>query len=193
MTKSVSVQDEIKLIKGQTIQNSNQLRDHNAELTKLGQSLYTLDEVVEALIEVTGIEMVREQIKEIKRRKLEDRFKANLKSIEDGVANGFVGPVEEVTESSLIVGKELDKDGNDVTTHFNQFCEPYASERLSAEAKPKLLKLKKGERAVFDNGNQVEIVEVYGVDLAKYAEYNQAQAQAAKDSAVNNTNETASA
>lgn len=83
-------------------------------LNQLNNRLDALEQVSEAVASHVGTEQVAATIVELRAKKAQDAADANAKSLAEAVEKGTVKLVDMVSEKALVVGRELDKDGNKV-------------------------------------------------------------------------------
>lgn len=73
-----------------------------------------LASVIEAISEILGTEVVDAKIKEISERKALQNLASAQDALQKGLEDGSVVKTDSITANSLVVGRELDKDGNPV-------------------------------------------------------------------------------
>jgi hypothetical protein len=126
-----------------------------SQRTGLGE----LAAVVEAVTEILGASTVDAKIKEINERKVNAKLDAAKKALEEGLANGEIVKADAVSDKSLIVGKEYDKDGNVLAPGRAQIT----FDGIMPEFQDKLLGQGAGFQVETKNGGKFEVVEVYDV------------------------------
>ena len=96
------------------------------------------EEILSALIEIIGTQKVFEEIKKARIEKAEANSASQKEALDKGLAEGTVKAVDEVTDTSIIVGSEVDKDGNVIP--------PARSQILFASLPPELADLLRAKK-----------------------------------------------
>lgn len=123
------------------------------------QATGELAQVVEALTEIIGSGNVDSKIKEIQERKTLARVEQAKKNLEDGLEKGTVVKADAISDKSLVVGRETDKDGNVVFPGRAQVT----FDQIAPEFQDKLLGQGAGFAVETKAGGKFEVVEVYDV------------------------------
>ncbi len=147
-----------------------------------GPKISSLEEQVSALVELSGPDEVTRVINERRIERARAQAEVEKKSLEEGVADGYVLPAEKVEEKSLIVGRYFDKEGQVTEPGRAQLVIP----GVQPQFKEKLLGASPGIMLDLPDGGKFELLEIYTIDEAKAAEVmaaKQAAAQAAAQAA----------
>lgn len=152
----------------------------NQRFQEDGNRLNTLDEFIDALLENAG----RAEILAIVNEKRVARARAAAENekrlLDEGVADGYILPAEKAGEKSLIVGKYVTADGNDVEPGRLQLVMP----TVQAEFKTKLLGQQAGFSVDLPGGGKFVVLELYEIDEAKANEVQNAKAAKAAQDAI---------
>lgn len=146
-------------------QLSGLANETNAKFQKLAgwidNTFQKKDEILDALITILGTEAVFNQIKKAKIEKAEANSAAMKDALEKQLAEGGVKVSEVVGELSIIVGSEVDKDGNQIP--------PARAQVLFAQLTPELAALMLGKKVgdVVETpvGSKFTISELYDMVL----------------------------
>lgn len=133
--------------------------------------------VLEALVEAVGPELIQEIVT---RRSMEEATAISAQEVanlNEGIEEGYLASAETVTESSLIVGHEVDKDGALVGTGRQQVVFKGVAPQSQAE----LLGKKVGDSLKTPTGGSFEIKEIYAIDEEKAKVVFASKAQAEMD------------
>lgn len=126
----------------------------------------SLDEVLTAVVNCVGREPVTEKIKEMRKARFEAEVSKQKDVLGKAVELGIVSKIDQISEESLIIGKENDKDGNP-TSDFVEIL--YST--LLPEFQEKLLLKTVGTVVETPAKGTFEVLEVYqpkaGLDLAE--------------------------
>jgi hypothetical protein len=123
------------------------------------RGLGELASVVEALTEILGAGTVDAKIKEINERKVQAQLDKAKAALDEGLAKGDLVKADAVSDKSLIVGREYDKDGNVLPPGRAQIT----FDGIMPEFQDKLLGQGPGFTVETKNGGKFEVVEVYDV------------------------------
>jgi hypothetical protein len=136
----------------------------NNNFQSLAKQMEAVSLLAEAMAEILGQEQVVSKIKEIQERRqvqalknAEDLAVQQTEAVKVALGDGKISATETITEASLIVVKETDKNGN--VLHPGR-AQAWVN-TLATEFKSKLLGLKVGEKMEGANGSSVEILEIY--------------------------------
>lgn len=131
----------------------------NQAFNQQGQRQEQLAAIVEAVVELFGAETVDAKIREIADRKVLQNLAKAQEALKEGLEKGEVLKAETINEKSLVVGREIDKDGNPVF--------PGRVQLTFSAIKPAFQEKLKGQAAGFsvetENGSKFEVLEVYDV------------------------------
>lgn len=127
-----------------------------AQIERLGQ----FAQVLEAVTELVGVEMVDAKIKEISERKVQERIAQAKEALKQGIASGELVPATVITDKSMLVGRETDKDGNvvepgHIQLPMDRIAFPTVREQLVGQGV--------GFKVQTPAGNTFEVLEVYDV------------------------------
>lgn len=126
--------------------------------------LRSVEELVEALIELNGDQDVRRIVREKQIERAQQAADAERKSLEEGVKDGYIIKSDVTSKRSLIVGRYISATG--------EVEEPGRTQLVMPGVDPKFqeLLLGKGVGATLDlpNGSKFELTEIYEVDDAKF-------------------------
>lgn len=88
----------------------------NQTLTFVGEKIREIDQRFYGLLRVLGVEMdsVNDAIKAIRLERITAQVAAAQAALEAGIASGDIVETDVVTEKSLIVGREMDNDLNEI-------------------------------------------------------------------------------
>lgn len=140
--------------------------------------LNTLVEFVDALLENVGRAEVLAIVNEKRVARARAASENEKRLLEEGIADGYVLKAEKAGEKTLIVGKYVKPDGEDVEPGRVQLVMP----TTQAEFKEKLLGQETGFSMDLPGGGKFVILELYDVDEAKANEVqNEKAAKAAQD------------
>jgi hypothetical protein len=131
----------------------------NKSLTLVEQRLTTLDEVSNAVVSVLGVELVQAAITASHVKKAKADADAQAKALLMAVDKGLVIKSELLTEKSVIVGRELDKDGNEVPPGRVQMLYGQIKEEFRAA----LLGKPVGTQIDTPVGGKFEVVDLYEI------------------------------
>jgi hypothetical protein len=143
----------------------NQFGALNEELSKyltqlqagLNKRLELIENALNAAIIEIGVEKVQITAQRLHKEKLEVELQKNTKDVEDAVTAGKFTVGDTVTENSLVVGSEKDKDGvqklpTKMFLSFGQF-----TDEVKAKIKDKII----GDVVDLTDGGTFEVLEVY--------------------------------
>jgi hypothetical protein len=166
----------------------------NEALNSQGGRLEGVANIVEAVVELFGAEVVDAKIKEIADRKTLQNMENAKKALEAGVADGRLVKADAISEKSLVVGRETKADGEvifpgRVQLTFNGI-RPEFQEKLKGQAP--------GFTVETPAGGKFEVLEVYDIiEKAPEAPAAEAATPEALDAALspeaNSSNPTAEA
>lgn len=145
-----------------------------------GNRLNTIDEFVDALIEQAGREDIFAIVNEKRVARARAAAENEKRLLDEGIADGYVLPAEKIGERTLIVGKYVSPDGNDVEPGRVQLVMP----TVQAEFKAKLLGQQAGFAMDLPGGGKFLAQELYEVDEAKANEVQRAKAAKATQDAI---------
>lgn len=131
----------------------------NEALTQSNQRMSQLGKVLEAVVELFGSETVDAKIKEIDTRNVQAQADGARAALEAGVADGTLVSALDINDKSLIVGREIDADGNVVFPGRVQLM----FSGIRPEFQEKLLLQGPGFVVETQNGGKFEVLEVYNV------------------------------
>jgi hypothetical protein len=131
----------------------------NQALNQQGQRMEQLASILEAVVELLGTSTVDAKIKEISDKKTLQNLERAKKALEDALAKGEVVKTDKISEKSLVVGREVDKDGNPVFPGRVQL----AYHSIKTEFQEKLKGNGVGFVVETANGSKFEVLEVYDV------------------------------
>jgi hypothetical protein len=124
-----------------------------------GRRLGELASVLEAVVELLGASTVDAKIKEVADSKTMANMERAKQALEDALAKGELVKSETVTEKSLVVGREIDKNGSPIF--------PGRVQLTYGGIRPEFQEKLKGQAAGFSvetpRGNKFEVLEVYEV------------------------------
>jgi hypothetical protein len=147
----------------------------------LDQRTTSLEELVEALVNIQGSEDVQSFV-DGRRLERAERLAAQEKaSLEEAVKDGYVLPVEKVGEKSILVGKYIGADGGVIPPGRVQLV---MAGGVAPEFRDKLLGQTVGKTLDLANGEKYELSEIYEVDEAKAKAVISAKAAAAVQDAA---------
>lgn len=127
-------------------------------LTEIDHTVGNLLEVVDALVAELGPEVVAKRISDARREKAEKDAKAAQEAVSVAVTDGTIRQVDLVGEYSLIVGREVTKDGEVVPPGYAQL----RMASIKPEFREKFLNQCVGTKIETAEGmNTFEIVEIY--------------------------------
>lgn len=132
-------------------------------LNGLGHRVFIMEETLNALVELTGVQSVLAVVKKNAREK---HKKESLELFTIGMESGSIVPRTTVDDKSMIVAKLFDKDGA-VVTDFLLVRYPQLSTLL--ESPPALLDAEVGVKIEAKDQQLFEIVGIYDVDDQKLA------------------------
>jgi len=117
-------------------------------------------EILNALVALAGDEKVAETMKSNRKAAKEKQAENERTEIDSAVAQGILRPEDTVTDRSVIVCRETDKDGNEI--------EAWARFQLPQSVKPEFLGKFVGKKVgesfqVTDAGNLMHVVASYSV------------------------------
>ncbi len=131
----------------------------NEALEGAGQRVGQLANIVEAVVELFGADTVDAKIKEIADRKITANLERAKQALADGLEKGDLLKADAIGEKALVVGRELDKDGNVVF--------PGRVQLTFAGIKPEFQEKLKGQGVgtIIETpaGGKFEVLEVYDV------------------------------
>lgn len=139
------------------------------EIGALKTASTNIVEVINAIIEISGGEefakKVQEQIEAARRKRAEDQARQEQEAVAKAVADGILVAADTISESSIVVGREFDSDGNVIGSGRIQFR--FSS--FAEEARPKVLG--QGVGFIVDGTNgKLEVMEIYEVAPQKAPE-----------------------
>ena len=148
-------------------------------LIEIGQTEQDTKDFIEALARLSGTEEVQAEVKAIRIERLRAQANAEKDSLDAGIKDGFILPVDTAEEKSVIVGRYIESNGEVQEPGRAQLVMPGIQEEFRNQL------LGKGPGTVLDlpNGAKFEVQELYNVDEAKYAEV-QATREAAQKAAI---------
>ena len=129
----------------------------NRAVTVLENNIQSLNEIVEAVVVCVGEEQVDAALLRIRTLKAEADAEAARSNLQKAVAEKKLVPAESVSEASIVVGVETDKDGKAVPPGRVQFN----SATLTPEYREKLIGQRLGFKFSTGDANTVEITEIY--------------------------------
>jgi hypothetical protein len=152
----------------------------NQRFQGFDQRMSSQEEIVAALVELNGVEEIERIINEKRIERARQQAKSEQDSLNEGIADGYIIPVEKVGKKSIIVVRYFDKDG--------KIIEPGRAQLVMPGVKPdfqeKLLGQSVGLKLDLDGGGWVELMEIYDVDEVKAAEVDAAKQKAAAEKAA---------
>jgi hypothetical protein len=132
----------------------------NNSLSQLNNQLQGMTEIMDVLIENVGQEKVTAALAANRQKRSEDQAAAEKKSVDEALLSGTLENATEISEKTIVVGREFDKDGvvripGRVQVQFS---------RVSPEFQEKL----KGQKPGFSfeipsTGGKFEVDEIYDV------------------------------
>jgi hypothetical protein len=131
----------------------------NKSLTLVEQRLGNLDEVTNAVVGIVGVQSVQEAITAMHVKKAKADADAQAKALLMAVDKGLVIKSELLTEKSVIFGRELDKDGNEVPPGRVQMLYGQIKEEFRAA----LLGKPVGTQIDTPVGGKFEVVDLYEI------------------------------
>ena len=131
----------------------------NNSLGGLNNQLNSQGEVLEAVVELLGVETVQSTIKASRERKATEAMEAEKKALEELKSRGDVAPAEKISEKALIVGREYNKDG----TVRHPGRAQVAFQRVDDQFRQGLLGQAAGFVLELPNGGKFEVLEIYEV------------------------------
>jgi hypothetical protein len=128
-------------------------------LMQLDQRISAMEEIMSATTLVVGQEQVSDMVKSRRVEKADARSAAEKAALDVALGEGKVVKTETIGEKSIVVGREKDKDGNDlppgrVQLLFGQFL---------PEFQPQLLGKGVGTTVDTPIGGKFEVTEVYDI------------------------------
>jgi hypothetical protein len=134
--------------------------------TVIEQRFAEQSEILDALITLTGMEQVFEQIKTKRIEKAEVEAEGKKAALEKALQEGQIVVAETVGEQSILVGTEVDKDGNQL--------HPIRAQLLFAQIKKDLAEPLRGKKVgeVIDTpvGSKFTLQEIYDIVIPTKAE-----------------------
>jgi len=135
------------------------LRAVRSTFAAVEQRLQNLEEINEALVNLSGRAQVEEEVKRLHIERVEAKAAIEQKALETALATGKIKEVETIGELSVIVGSEVDKDGNKLYPSRVQVL--YAT--LLKEYQEKLLGKKVGDVIETPFGSKLTVQIVYDI------------------------------
>lgn len=126
------------------------------------QRMANIEDILEAVVYLMGRETVEKKVQELHVEKLEARSAADKVALEAALAEGRVVPAETISETSIIVGTEVDKDGN--ALHPLRVQQLWQAVQ-NPEMKTALLGKKAGDVIETSIGTKFTINEVYNITM----------------------------
>lgn len=153
------------------------------------QRLTTLEDLVEALVNLQGAQDVHAFVNEKRVERAREASAKEQASLEEGISDGFVLKAASVGDKSIIVGKYTDVEG--------KVIEPGRAQLVIPGVQPQFKELLIGKTpgAILDlpNGEKFELTEIYEVDEEKAREVIKARAEKATAAATAAAGEAAAA
>jgi hypothetical protein len=136
--------------------------------------LISLEELVEALANLQGLEEVQEFVDAKRIERARAASAAEKAALDQGIADGYMVVAPVVDEKSLLVLKYTNADGSVIEPGRVQL----PAEKVQPQFKDQILG--KGVGTIIDlpGGAKCELLEIYGVDEAKHKEVQAAKAAA---------------
>lgn len=131
----------------------------NSVLNQMSAKTTAVEEILEAVVREIGSEKIADLIVTIRKEKMAAEVAQAKAAIEKALAEGSIEPAEMVSERSLIVGKEVDKDGKQVGPEQVQL--PYF--QVKPEFQDKLLGQGVGYKMETSTGGTFEVLGIYNV------------------------------
>jgi hypothetical protein len=123
------------------------------------QRLQNLEETAEALVNKVGRDDVEEEVKRLHIERLEAKSEQEKAALDAAIKQGQIVETDAIGELSVVVGSEVDKDGNKLYPSRVQLL--YAT--LKPEYKEKLLGAKVGEVVVTPFESKFTVLAIYNV------------------------------
>ena len=153
------------------------------------QRLITLEDLVEALVNLQGAQDVQAFVNEKRVERAHEAAAKEKASLEEGITDGFVLKAASVGDKSIIVGKYFNAEG--------KVIEPGRAQLVIPGVQPQFKELLIGKTTgtVLDlpNGEKFELTEIYEVDEEKAREVMKAKAEKAAADATTAAGEAAAA
>jgi hypothetical protein len=159
----------------------------NRTFQQANQRIGTVEELVDALVNLQGSQDVQDYVNAKRIERAEALAAQEKASLEAGVAEGFVIPAETASEKSVIVGRYYGADGTVTPPGRVQLVMP----GVQQEFREKLLGKPKGTILDLANSEKYELMEIYEVDEEKFKEVQTAKAAKAAEEAAKTAGETA--
>jgi hypothetical protein len=126
-------------------------------LNQLNTRLSAIEETLEAVSGIIGPEQIANLIVENRKRRSEDAAAAAKAALDDAIAKGIMAPAEVIGENTLVVGRETDKDGNQVGASRIQL----AFMGIKPQFRDQLLGKGVGTKLTTENEGTFEVIELY--------------------------------
>lgn len=131
----------------------------NQVVGPLAQKMPVLEEIVQALVGQVGQEQVDSAIQAARTKRAQEASDASKAMLEEAIKAGSVVPTDKVTEKSVLVGEESDKDGNVI--HPGRVQLTY--DTIKPEFKTQLLGQEAGFSVDTPAGGKFKVTEVYNM------------------------------
>lgn len=152
----------------------------NQRFGGVDQRLATLEEQVEALIELGNREDVQQVINDKRIERARAQSAQEKASLEEGVKDGYIVPAEAIGERTILVGRYVDKDGTVEEPGRAQLVMP----GIAPQFREKLLTQAAGFKLETPNGGHFEVQEIYEVDEQAHRAFQEAKAKEAAEAAT---------
>jgi hypothetical protein len=129
----------------------------NEVLNRFGTQLQVIDELMTAVVALLGEENVNSKVQENRIKRAEDNARLQAEDIEKRLTDGTLVRVEAISEKSLIVGREFDKEGTVMIPGRVQM--DFVT--VLPDYKEKLIGQKVGFSVPTPPGGKYEVVEIF--------------------------------
>jgi hypothetical protein len=152
----------------------------NQRFQEDGNRLNTLDEFIDALMENAGRAEILAIVNDKRVGRARTAAENEKRLLEEGIADGYITKTDKAGEKTLVVGKYVSADGNDIEPGRVQLVMP----TIQGEFKTKLLGQAAGFSLDLPGGGKFVTLELYEVDEAKFNEVRNAKATKAAQDAL---------
>jgi len=131
----------------------------NNSISQLGNQIGGVTEVLDAVVQTLGVETIQKIMSENRVAKAEAQAESEKAALAELLAKGDIKAVDKVSEKSIVVGRETDKDGTVRLPGRAQV----AFARIDPNFQPQLLGQGPGFSLDLPNGGKFEVLEAYEV------------------------------
>jgi hypothetical protein len=119
-------------------------------------------EILDAVIQALGVETIEKIVTENRTRRADEQNAKTREQIDGLVAQGVLVAGDKVSEQSLVVFKEFNKEGVEQVARLQ-----HVFKQLQEEFKPQLLGAAVGAKVTAATGSSFEVLEIYEIVEAK--------------------------